>query len=81
MASGNTTAFDVSGNLVTDIGATFIDAGVKVGDIVSTITGGITYNVQVITVDSQTQLTVALPTGVVLFEAAAKKYNVYSSNE
>ena len=80
LAASINTGFDVLGNKVIDSAATFQTAGVKAGDIVSTITGGITYNVQVITVDSQTQLTVALPTGVVLFEAAAKKYNVYSAD-
>lgn len=80
LVSSTNTGFDVTGNLVIDSGATFQTTGVKAGDIVSTITGGITYNVQVISVDSETQLTVALPTGIVLFEAAAKKYNVYSAD-
>jgi len=78
--STNTTV-DVLGSLLEDTAQTFISSGISIGDIVSTVTGGITYNVTVLSIASETQLTVSLPTGVVLFDVISKPYYIYSSTE
>jgi len=80
LAEGTTTATNGGGVLVEDSTADFINDGVVVGDIVSTVTGGITYNTIIITVTSATELIVAPTSGAVVWNAIGKTYNIYSAN-
>ena len=70
----------VAGISVADTTADFIAAGVAVGDIVSTITGGVVYNTIVSQVVSATNLLVFTTPGVIVWNAIGKTYNIYSAN-
>lgn len=80
LAEGTTTSTNGGGVKVADSTASFINDGVVVGDIVSTVTGGITYNTIIITVTSATELIVAPTSGAIVWNAIGKTYNIYSAN-
>lgn len=81
LASGITTTVVLPGGTsVIDSGADFISRGVVPGDIVSTITGGVTYNTVVSQVVNATTLLVFSTPGVVVWDVANKTYNIYSAN-
>ena len=81
LAAGTTTSTNGGGVSVADTTADFIAAGVAVGDIVSTITGGVVYNTVVSQVVSATNLLVFPTTGVIVWNAVGKTYNIYSAND
>jgi hypothetical protein len=80
LASGVTTSTNGGSIAVNDTSADFIAAGVSVGDIVSTITGGVVYNTVISQVVSATNLLVFATTGVQVWNAVGKTYNIYSAN-
>tara|TARA_B110000483_G_C18174000_1_gene534362 strand:+ start:902 stop:1870 length:969 start_codon:yes stop_codon:yes gene_type:complete len=81
LAEGTTTATNGGAVLVEDSTASFINDGVEVGDIVSTVTSGVTYNTIIITVTSATQLIVAPTSGENVWDAIGKTYNIYSADD
>jgi hypothetical protein len=81
LAEGTTTATNGGGVLVEDSTADFITDGVSVGDIVSTVTGGVTYNTVVVSIVNATQLIVATTVGAIVWNAIGKTYNIYSVND
>jgi hypothetical protein len=81
LASGTTTSTSGGGTAVNDTTADFIAAGVAVGDIVSTITGGVVYNTTISQVVSATNLLVFTTPGVQVWNAVGKTYNIYSAND
>ena len=81
LAAGITTSTNGGGVSVADTTADFIAAGVAVGDIVSTITGGVVYNTIVSEVVSATNLLVFPTPGVIVWNAVGKTYNIYSAND
>ena len=81
LAEGTTTATNGGGVLVQDTTADFIAAGVQVGDIVSTVTGGITYNTIINNVVSSTDLIVSTTPGAIVWNAIGKSYNIYSVDD
>ena len=81
LAEGTTTATNGGAVLVEDSTASFINDGVEVGDIVSTVTSGVTYNTIIITVTSATQLIVAPTSGETVWDAIGKTYNIYSADD
>ena len=81
LAEGTTTATNGGGVLVEDSTADFITDGVSVGDIVSTVTGGVTYNTVVVSIVNATQLIVATTVGAIVWNAVGKTYNIYSVND
>ena len=81
LAAGITTSTNGGGVSVADTTADFIAAGVAVGDIVSTITGGVVYNTIVSQVVSATNLLVFPTPGVIVWNAVGKTYNIYSAND
>lgn len=74
LLEGETTAFDVSGNLIIDTTQDFIASGVSVGDIVAVENGGVQY-VEVVSVDSATQVEV---TGA-FFNASGLSYSIFNT--
>jgi hypothetical protein len=80
LASGVTTSTNGGFIAVNDTSADFIAAGVSVGDIVSTITGGVVYNTVISQVVSATNLLVFATTGAQVWNAVGKTYNIYSAN-
>ena len=80
LASGVTTSTNGGAVAVNDTSADFIAAGVSVGDIVSTITGGVVYNTVISQVVSATNLLVFTTPGVQVWNAVGKTYNIYSAN-
>jgi hypothetical protein len=81
LAEGTTTATNGGGVLVQDTTADFISAGVQVGDIVSTVTNGITYNTTIVNVVSSTDLLVSTTPNAIVWNAIGKTYNIYSVND
>ena len=81
LAEGTTTATNGGGVLVQDTTADFIAAGVQVGDIVSTVTGGITYNTIINNILSSTDLLVSTTPGAIVWNAIGKSYNIYSIDD
>ena len=81
LASGTTDAVNATFTLVEDSTADFTASGVSVGDIVSTVTGGVTYNTIVASVNSSTQLTVGATSGVTVWNAIGKTYNIYRASD
>ncbi|MDH3877075.1 MAG: hypothetical protein OET18_04465 [Desulfobacterales bacterium] len=81
LAEGTTTATNGGGVLVQDVTADFISAGVQVGDIVSTVTNGITYNTIVVNIISSTDLLVSTTPSEIVWNAIGKTYNIYSVND
>jgi len=81
LASGVTTSTNGGSIAVNDTSADFIAAGVAVGDIVSTITGGVVYNTVVSQVVSATNLLVFATVGASVWNAVGKTYNIYSVND
>ena len=75
-----TTATNGLGTAVIDTSVNFLSLGISVGDIVATVTNGITYNVAILSIISSTELLIETPTGVILFDVIGKKYDVYSAN-
>ena len=47
----------------------------------STVTGGVTYNTKVASVDSSTQLTVGATSGVTVWDVIGKTYNIYRASD
>jgi|TARA_B110000977_G_scaffold23094_1_gene27781 hypothetical protein len=80
LAAGTTTSINGGGIAVNDTTADFIASGVVVGDIVSTITGGVVYNTVVSSVVNATNLLVFPTTGAIVWDAIGKTYNIYSVN-
>ena len=80
LASVVTTSTNGGSIAVNDTSADFIAAGVSVGDIVSTITGGVVYNTVISQVVSATNLLVFATTGAQVWNAVGKTYNIYSAN-
>ena len=80
LAAGVTTSTNGGAVAVNDTTADFIAAGVAVGDIVSTITGGVVYNTVISQVVSATNLLVFTTPGVQVWNAIGKTYNIYSAN-
>ena len=81
LAAGVTTSTNGGSIAVNDTSADFIAAGVAVGDIVSTITGGVVYNTVVSQVVSATNLLVFATVGASVWNAVGKTYNIYSVND
>ncbi len=81
LASGVNTSANVLGNELIDTAATFISSGVKSGDIVSTIVGGITYSLPIINVANETELFIELPAGVIIFDPGSvpQNYIIYDA--
>jgi len=80
LASGVTTSTNGGSTAVNDTSADFIAAGVSVGDIASTITGGVVYNTVISQVVNATSLLVATTPGVQVWDTFPKTYNIYSAN-
>ena len=81
LASGTTTSTNGGGIAVNDTTADFIAAGVAVGDIVSTITGGVVYNTVISTIVNATNLLVFATAGGQVWNNIGKTYNIYSVND
>jgi len=81
LASGVTTSTNGAATAVNDTTADFIAAGVAVGDIVSTITGGVVYNTVISTIVSATNLLVFATAGGQVWNNVGKSYNIYSVND
>lgn len=81
LAEGTTTGTNGGGVGVFDTTADFITLGVSVGDIVSTVTSGVTYNTVVTSILSATQLIVAITPGLQVWNAIGKTYNIYSADD
>jgi hypothetical protein len=75
VTTGTTTAFDAANNLLIDSGATFTTQTIAAGDIVAVENGGVQY-VTVVSVDSDTQITV---TGT-QFDASGLSYAIYQAS-
>jgi len=80
LAAGVTTSTNGGSTAVNDTTADFIVAGVAVGDIVSTITGGVVYNTTVSRVVSATNILVFPTFGTSVWNNIGKTYNIYSAN-
>ena len=78
ISNATTTATNGGGTKVEDSSQDFIASGVQIGDIVSTVTGGVTYNTIVNTIVSATELLVR-PTSAGVWNAIGKNYYIYSS--
>ena len=76
-----TTATNGGGVGVFDSTADFIAAGVQVGDIASTVTGGVTYNTQITQILSATQLIVRVTSGASVWNSIGKSYIIYSARD
>jgi hypothetical protein len=81
LAAGVTTSTNGGSTAVNDTTADFIVAGVAVGDIVSTITGGVVYNTTVSQVVSATNILVFPTFGTSVWDNIGKTYNIYSAND
>ena len=81
LASGVTTSTNGAATAVNDTTADFIAAGVAVGDIVSTITGGVVYNTVISTIVNATNLLVFATAGGQVWNNVGKSYNIYSVND
>ena len=81
LAAGVTTSTNGGSTAVNDTTADFIVAGVAVGDIVSTITGGVVYNTTVSQVVSATNILVFPTFGTSVWDNVGKTYNIYSAND
>jgi hypothetical protein len=74
LLEGETTAFDAGLNLIIDITQDFFVSGVSIGDLVAVENGGVQY-VEVVSVDSATQITV---TGA-FFDVAGLSYSIFNT--
>jgi len=72
---GVTTGFLSTNSVVIDSSVDFVAAGVEAGDVVSTVTNGVTYTTTIISNPTTNQLFVADP----VFDAPSKEYVVYSA--
>ena len=81
LAAGLTTSTNGGAVAVNDTSADFIAAGVQVGDIASTVTGGEVYNTVVASVVSATSLLVFQTSGATVWDTPGKTYNIYSAND
>jgi hypothetical protein len=79
ISNATTTATNGGGTRVEDSSQNFIASGVQVGDIVSTVTGGVTYNTIVSSIINATSLLVRATTGAIVWNAVGKNYYIYSS--
>ena len=81
LIQGTTTGTNGGSVGVFDSTADFIAAGVQVGDIASTVTGGITYNTVVASILSATQLIVRITPGATVWNSFPKDYIIYSASD
>ena len=79
ISNATTTATNGGGTRVEDSSQNFIASGVQVGDIVSTVTGGVTYNTIVSSIINATSLLVRPTTDAIVWNAVGKNYYIYSS--
>ena len=79
LIQGTTTGTNGGSVGVFDSTADFIAAGVQVGDIAATVTGGITYNTVIRQILSATQLIVRTTQGASVWDSIGKDYIIYSA--
>lgn len=74
---GSTTGYIVNGLSVINQSTDFIAEGVQAGDVISTVTNGVTYTTTIVAIPQANELLVADP----VFDSPRKPYVIYSSSQ
>lgn len=79
--NGTTTSTSGGANKVADTSQDFVASGVRVGDIASTVTNGITYNTIITSVDPNGTELLTRSTSASVWDAIGKTYTIYSKSD